>query len=243
MTLKSFLFACIALLAVYILWQGWRLYRLSRRSSTASAPKKRKPGQGPKEPSAGRTAAESLPPSDPSAKAGGSLPETGKAKKTLVSREEEDELGLEFDKAADIPAEEDETTYDFLKRKPSPPPEETQENRANAAAQAAQTIFQLELQVQQLRRDLEAARSTLQSRQESLQVELDALGNTLRGEITRLSERMEIRNQEMAIAPQYGEAMVFAKRGFDAEEIARQCHISLGEAELVLSMVRRDQGL
>lgn len=246
MTLKSFLLTCIALLAGYILWQGWRLYRLSRRSATnTSAPKGRKGEKGipHQEPSvtASRGGASAPPSETGSASGRGRTPAKGDNKpQPLLSREEEDRFGFEFDKAADIPDDaKDESTYAFLK-KPVATAKDEDETRANAAAQTAQTLFQLELQVQQLRRDLEATRSTLQNRQESVQVELDALGTLLRGEITRLSERLEARNQEMAIAPQYSEAMVFAKRGFDAEAIAHQCHISLGEAELVLSMVRRD---
>jgi hypothetical protein len=60
----------------------------------------------------------------------------------------------------------------------------------------------------------------------------------LRSEVAALREDLLELQATRRVAPQYADAMVLARRGFDVQGIADQCGISLGEAELVLALAR-----
>lgn len=63
----------------------------------------------------------------------------------------------------------------------------------------------------------------------------------LRSELTGLKENMAQLKAARRVSPQYNEAMQLAQRGMAARDIADECGISLGEAELVLSLSRNKQ--
>ena len=63
----------------------------------------------------------------------------------------------------------------------------------------------------------------------------------LRGEVAALKEELKLMKAARRVSPQYNEAMMLAQRGRDAQEIADQCGISVGEAELVLALSRNKQ--
>lgn len=54
--------------------------------------------------------------------------------------------------------------------------------------------------------------------------------------IDELGRRVETVNQLPPVAPQYSEALSLAARGLSAEDIADQCDMSVGEAELVRTL-------
>lgn len=68
-------------------------------------------------------------------------------------------------------------------------------------------------------------------------------------EMTRLRGEVEMLRREVAefrtarrVSPQYSDAMALAQRGYDAQGIAVECGISVGEAELVLALSRNTAG-
>lgn len=63
----------------------------------------------------------------------------------------------------------------------------------------------------------------------------------LRSEVAGLKENMAQMKAARRVSPQYNEAMLLAQRGMDARDIANECGISMGEAELVLSLSRNRQ--
>lgn len=63
----------------------------------------------------------------------------------------------------------------------------------------------------------------------------------LRGEVAALKEELKLMKAARRVSPQYNEAMMLAQRGRDAQDIADQCGISVGEAELVLALSRNKQ--
>jgi hypothetical protein len=78
-------------------------------------------------------------------------------------------------------------------------------------------------------------------------VEADLLA--LRGDLARLSnqvaevrEDVELLKASRNVSPLYGEAMGLAQQGHDARSIAGRCGISIGEAELVVALSRKEQG-
>jgi hypothetical protein len=56
--------------------------------------------------------------------------------------------------------------------------------------------------------------------------------------IDELGRRVETVNQLPPVAPQYSEALSLAARGLSAEDIADQCEMSVGEAELVRTLAK-----
>jgi hypothetical protein len=71
----------------------------------------------------------------------------------------------------------------------------------------------------------------------------------LRGELARLSdhvaevrEDVELLKSSRNVSPLYSEAMGLAQQGHDARSIAGRCGISIGEAELVVALSRKEQG-
>jgi len=63
----------------------------------------------------------------------------------------------------------------------------------------------------------------------------------LRSDVAGLREELKLLKAARRVSPQYNEAMMLAQRGIDAQGIAAQCGISVGEAELVLALSRNKQ--
>lgn len=108
---------------------------------------------------------------------------------------------------------------------------------APAQASAAPAAFGLELEVQQLRRELALLRQDL--------ADAVAAGEEtdrrLEAETARLGEAVEGLQAERSISPHYGEAMVLARRGLPAEAVAERCGISVAEAALVCSLAQKGE--
>jgi hypothetical protein len=71
----------------------------------------------------------------------------------------------------------------------------------------------------------------------------------LRDELARLSDQVaevledvELLKSSRNVSPLYSEAMGLAQQGHDARSIAGRCGISIGEAELVVALSRKEQG-
>jgi hypothetical protein len=69
---------------------------------------------------------------------------------------------------------------------------------------------------------------------QALESRLDLIEDRLDG----VSRRLETVNQLPPVAPQYSEALSLAARGLSAEDIAEQCDMSVGEAELVRTLAQ-----
>ena len=69
---------------------------------------------------------------------------------------------------------------------------------------------------------------------QALEPRLDLIEDRLDG----VSRRLETVNQLPPVAPQYSEALSLAARGLSAEDIAEQCDMSVGEAELVRTLAQ-----
>lgn len=105
---------------------------------------------------------------------------------------------------------------------------------APADADAAPDAFQHELEVRQLRRELEQQGGALAE----LRRELDEIRQQLRAHTEQADAGVVTRGA----SPEYNEALVFARRGLDAETIAERCGITVAEAELVQSLARSQAG-
>ena len=70
---------------------------------------------------------------------------------------------------------------------------------------------------------------------------LEAELQHLRSDVAGLREELRLLKAARRVSPQYNEAMMLAQRGIDAQGIAEQCGISVGEAELVLALSRNKQ--
>lgn len=73
--------------------------------------------------------------------------------------------------------------------------------------------------------------------------------DALRDEVAQLREQLREMQEELLtlkvtrnISPQYAEALGMAQRGQAASDIAQQCDISIGEAELVLALQQQHRG-
>ncbi|MBL8437812.1 MAG: DUF2802 domain-containing protein [Zoogloeaceae bacterium] len=113
--------------------------------------------------------------------------------------------------------------------------------RARRAAQRVAATppanFASELEIQQLRREVAVLREDIARASAAAQARHDRLEASL----TALQERIDERPADSGLAPQYGEAMVFARRGLPADVIAERCGISVAEAELVRSLAQRGE--
>ena len=70
---------------------------------------------------------------------------------------------------------------------------------------------------------------------------LEAELQHLRSDVAGLREELKLLKAARRVSPQYNEAMMLAQRGIDAQGIAEQRGISVGEAELVLALSRNKQ--
>ena len=95
-------------------------------------------------------------------------------------------------------------------------------------------VFQMELDNSRLRQALQAQRDLVALQQD----EIDRLVH----DITELQDELARVREQPTSSPEYSEALVLAAQGLNAEMIAARCGISLAEAELVLSLARRDTG-
>lgn len=123
-----------------------------------------------------------------------------------------------------------------------------QRGKGSAGAASPETtaarpeLFQVELEVQQLRRDLAQLRNELtEQRNQVSELQRGLAEANARFEQAR-KERTEPGAGGPGISPEYGEALVFARRGFDVEAIAERCGITVAEAQLVCAIARRGQG-
>lgn len=103
-----------------------------------------------------------------------------------------------------------------------------------ASANPAPDAFQQELDVRQLRRELEQQRTELADLRRTL--------DELREEVRTRKEQAGAGLAPRGASPEYNEALVFARRGLDAEAIAERCGITVAEAELVQSLARSQAG-
>ena len=63
----------------------------------------------------------------------------------------------------------------------------------------------------------------------------------LRSELAGLKDNVAQLKAARRVSPQYNEAMRLAQRGMNVHDIAEECGISMGEAELVLALSRNKQ--
>ena len=105
---------------------------------------------------------------------------------------------------------------------------------AVASASPVPDAFQHELEVRQLRRELEQQRTELADLRRAL--------DELREQIRAPEEQADAGVATRGASPEYDEALVFARRGLDAETIAERCGITVAEAELVQSLARSQAG-
>lgn len=105
---------------------------------------------------------------------------------------------------------------------------------APGAEQASGEGFQLELETQQLRRDIAQLRAELGEQ---------------RKEIAELAARLRVHQEQVEAgagakraSPEYDEALVFARRGLDVETIAERCGITVAEAALVRALAQGGAG-
>ena len=78
----------------------------------------------------------------------------------------------------------------------------------------------------------------VQELRRTMQDELDLL----RGDVAALRDELAMLKASRPIAPQYSEALTLAGRGLSEQQIADQCGISIGEAELVRALGRKSGG-
>lgn len=99
----------------------------------------------------------------------------------------------------------------------------------------APQVFQLELELKQLRRELAQQRAEMAALRERLEATEAAL------QVQK--ENVEASLARQGVSPEYNEALLYAQRGLDVEVIAERCGITVAEAELVRSLARRQAGL
>lgn len=112
-----------------------------------------------------------------------------------------------------------------------PQPAASIESTAPPAA-AGPDAFQLELELQRLRREVAGLRAALDVQQQ----EIGGLHDSLRS----LQAQRETSLVSQNASPEYSEALVFARRGLPVEAIAERCGITVAEAELVRALAARD---
>lgn len=119
--------------------------------------------------------------------------------------------------------------FDARPRPPSAPWVAPAAPMADGAAAGGDT-FQSTLELQQLRRELAQLRAELAEQREQF--------DALRAELRTMQEQLDATLASQGVSPEYNEALVFARRGLDAEAISERCGISMAEAELVRSLAK-----
>lgn len=137
------------------------------------------------------------------------------------------------------PDEDDQDGFDYAPqlRTPGPQSPVAPLSPVDVPGAAVRTpdVFQFELEIRHLRRELEI-------RQELIGVQRAEI-EALQFELATLRRQLE----EGAVAqpttsPEYSEALHLAEQGQSADEIAAHCGITVAEAGLVLSMARTGRG-
>ena len=95
----------------------------------------------------------------------------------------------------------------------------------------APELFQLELEVRHLQRELEGQQELIALQR----AQIEALHSELGGLHLQLADAVVA---QPTTSPEYSEAMQLAAHGHNAQEIAARCGISAAEAGLVLSLAR-----
>lgn len=95
-------------------------------------------------------------------------------------------------------------------------------------APAQPEMFQIQLELQQLRRDVAQLRADQDERRRE--------AGELEERVSALKTQLDQALLAPGVAPEYSEALVFARRGLDVDAIAERCGISVSEAELVRSL-------
>ena len=95
--------------------------------------------------------------------------------------------------------------------------------------------------LQAIRAEETARRQALQAQRDLVALQQDEIDRLVH-DITALQDELERLREQPTSSPEYSEASVLAAQGLNAEMIAARCGISLAEAELVLSLARRDTG-
>lgn len=85
------------------------------------------------------------------------------------------------------------------------------------------------------------AQSPMQFGEQLLRSGIEAELQQMRGEVGALRDELAKLKAARRVSPQYNEAMLLAQRGMNAQAIADQCGISVGEAELVMALSRNKQ--
>lgn len=120
--------------------------------------------------------------------------------------------------------------FDARPRPPSSPWVASAAPTTDSAAAAGGDAFQPTLELQQLRRELAQLRAELAEQREQFDV--------LRADLRTMQEQLDATLASQGVSPEYNEALVFARRGLDAEAISERCGISMAEAELVRSLAK-----
>ncbi len=149
----------------------------------------------------------------------------GRAQKTGAPRAARESMAEAADdeKTGEAEDADDDAGFAYAPR-PAPMP-------APARPAAENEVFRLELEIQRLRRELDDMRGLLDGQRQETAALHSAL-NALRGQF-------EAAAASQSAAPQYSEALVFARRGLAADAIAERCDISVAEAELVRALAAR----
>ena len=114
------------------------------------------------------------------------------------------------------------------------PPEQVapaQPARVPTPVVPAPEVFQLELEVRHLQRELEGQQELIALQR----AQIEALHSELGGLHLQLADAVVA---QPSTSPEYSEAMQLAGQGHDAQEIAARCGISVAEAGLVQSLAR-----
>ena len=203
-------------LVCYSVWQFFRALR-APSSSAAVPPAVAQGAQAEAPPSTGRrTALAGGPDTQP----------TGRGVEAEAPSEVEDEDEDTFDDYAPLPGP---------RLGPDPARAQGPSERLPAQPGVVQPdVFQMELDNSRLRQALQAQRDLVALQQD----EIDRLVH----DITELQDELARVREQPTSSPEYSEALVLAAQGLNAEMIAARCGISLAEAELVLSLARRDTG-
>jgi hypothetical protein len=130
--------------------------------------------------------------------------------------------------------EEDEDAFLDYAPLPGPQADSGPAPEPSAPLSGQPDVFQLQLDNSRLRQALQAQRDLVALQQD----EIDRLVQ----DITTLQDELDRLREQPTSSPEYSEALVLATQGLNAEMIAARCGITLAEAELVLSMARRDEG-
>ena len=205
MSLRQILWGLVVILVLGAAWQFLRALRLGRASMTAPQPAPTAPKSVPKPATNSRSEAEPA------------VTPAGKASE------------VPGDDAAEV--DEDEDGFDYapqlrpISASPAPLP------TGVMPVAPAPEVFQLELELRHLRRELERQQELIALQR----AEIVALQSELGGLHLQLADAVVA---QPATSPEYSEAMQLAGQGRSAQEIAARCGISVAEAGLVLSLAR-----